>query len=317
MSQSVSADRRVAVIDIGTTTLLLLVAEVRATDSGVELHALHEACEFGRLGTGLDASGHLDPGAVARSLDITRGFRAVMEELAVDQIRAVGTQALREAGNASTFVAPAEALLGAPIEVIAGGREAELVYRSVAESLPAVRGERFVIADVGGGSTEVIVSTADGRAMDSFVSVPIGCVRLHERHLRADPPTEAQVAALLADIDDAITSLDMPRGVRLVGSAGTATAIASVAQALPGGYDAERVHGYQMTGAAVEDQLDRLLAASVAERRTWVGMPSQRADVIGAGAAIYTRLLRRLEADHFIVNDRGVRWGLAYELASG
>ena len=200
MSESTAADRRIAVIDIGTNTLLLLIAEVRARDGGVEFVAVHEACEVGRLGKGLDASGNLAPEAVARSLDIVRRFRQIMDQHAVSEVRAVGTQALREAGNAAEFVAPAVELLGGPIEIIAGEREAQLVYRAVAEGLPAVAGQRFVIADVGGGSTEVIVSSADGLAMDSFVSVPIGSVRMHERHLHDDPPTAEQIRALFWDV---------------------------------------------------------------------------------------------------------------------
>lgn len=310
------ANRRTAVIDIGTNTLLLLVAEMRPGDGGgLELVALHEACEFGRLGKGLDASGNLDPAAVARSLDMVRGFRATMDELGVSQVRAVGTQALREAANSAEFVGPATELLGAPIEVIAGEREAELVYRAVAEGLPDFRGERFAIADVGGGSTEIICSSVDGRAVDSFVSVPIGSVRLHERHLHGDPPTAEQIAALTADIDQALASVTLPRGVPLVASAGTATTIAGIAQALPE-YDPERVHGHELTRADVDQQLAQLLAMPLAERRQLPGLPVQRADVIAAGVAIFTRLLHRLETDRFIVNDRGVRWGLAYELAA-
>lgn len=303
---------RLAVIDIGTNTLLLLVAEVRQSEDGIDLVPVHEACEFGRLGKGLDASGNLDPGAVARSLDIVRGFRATMDELGVGQVSAVGTQALREADNAADFVTPAVDLLGAPIEIIAGEREAELVYRAVAAGLPAVRGERFVIADVGGGSTEVIVSSADGRAMESFVSVPIGSVRMHERHLKTDPPTAEQVAGLMSDIDQVLSQLLLPSGVRLVASAGTATTIAGIAQKLPA-YDPARVHGYELPRGAVEQQLAKLLEMTVAERKVMPGLPTERADVIAAGVAIFTRLLHRLETDQLIVNDRGVRWGLAYE----
>lgn len=315
MSGTSDTGRRIAVIDIGTNTLLLLVAEVRASDAGVELVPLHEACEFGRLGKGLDASGNLAPEAVARSLDIVRGYRQIMDEHSVSEIRAVGTQALREAGNAAEFVTPAVSLLGSSIEIIAGEREAQLVYRAVAEGLPAVAGQRFVIADVGGGSTEVIVSSADGRTMDSFVSIPIGSVRMHERHLHGDPPSAEQIRALDRDIDAALRELELPTGVRLVGSAGTATAIAGIAQKLPA-YDPVRVHGYELSGQAVKDQLNMLFAMTIAERRGLAGLPIQRADVIGAGLAIFARLLDRLETDQFIVNDRGVRWGVAHELVA-
>ena len=310
------AGRRIAVIDIGTNTLLLLIAEVRARDGGVDLVPVHEACEFGRLGKGLDASGNLDAGAVARSLEIVREFRRRMDEYAVGEVRAVGTQALREAGNAADFVAPATALLASPIEIIAGEREAQLVYRAVSEGLSVVAGQRFVIADVGGGSTEIIVSTADGRGMDWYVSVPIGSVRMHERHLHSDPPTAEQIRALEGDIDAALSPLELPTGVCLVGSAGTATSMASMAMGLPD-YDSARVHGHELSGQAVEAQLTSLLSMTVAKRRALAGLPAERADVIAAGIAIFARLLRRLGTDRFIVNDRGVRWGVAHELVAG
>ena len=305
---------RIAVIDIGTNTLLLLVAEIRHRDGHLQLAPIHEACEFGRLGQGLDATGVLDPSAVARSLDIVRSYRATMDRLGVVAVRAVGTQALREADNATDFVTPAEDLLGSPIEVIAGDDEARLVYRAVAEGLPRLRGERFIIADVGGGSTEIITSSSDGADIASYISVPIGSVRMHERHLHDDPPTTAQVAALMDDIDRSLSGLSWPTGARLVGSAGTATTIASMALLLED-YDGERVQGHTMTRAAVEGQFERLLALSVAERCELPGLPRQRADVIDAGVAIFVRLLRHLATDEFVINDRGVRWGVAHELA--
>lgn len=126
--------RRVAVIDIGTNTLLLLIAE-RTPEGG--LVSVHDACGFGRLGQGLDRSGALAPEAVARSLDILRAYRATIDAHGVSEVAAVGTQALREASNSEDFVGPARALLGAPIEIIAGEREAALVYRAVVASFPS------------------------------------------------------------------------------------------------------------------------------------------------------------------------------------
>lgn len=306
------ASGRLAVIDIGTNTLLLLVVERDPADR-TRLRVLHDACRFGRLGQGLDRSGVLAPEAVARSLDILREYRGVIDELGVTTVAAVGTQALREARNSDTFTAPATEILGGPIEIIAGRREAELVYRAVAASFPALAGTTFVVADVGGGSTEVIVASPSG--VDSFDSVPIGSVRLAERHLHTDPPAPAEVQALYADIDGMLGRLTLPSGVRVVGTAGTATSIASVALALDR-YDRARVNGFTMPASAVSEQLARLFSLTLDERRALPGMEPQRADVIAAGVAIFARLLERVSAAEFLVGDCGVRWGLAYELAA-
>ncbi|ACY12773.1 Ppx/GppA phosphatase family protein [Haliangium ochraceum] len=302
-----SSGRRVAVIDIGTNTLLLLIAEQQPDGS---LAALHDACSFGRLGQGLDRSGALAAEAVERSLGFLREYRVLMDAHGVSEVAAVGTQALREAANRDAFVVPAREILGAPLEIIAGEREAELVYRAVAASFPDLAREPFVVADVGGGSTEIIAAGPEG--VSSSTSVPIGSVRLSERHLADDPPTEAQRRALVADIDAALEPLALPTQVRLVGTAGTATTMASIKLALEH-YQRERIHGLVMTPAEVEQQLERLFALSVTERRALPGLEVQRADVITAGATIFARLLRRLEGRDFLVGDCGVRWGLAYE----
>lgn len=304
------AGRRVAVIDIGTNTLLLLVAEA---GPGEALRSMYDACRFGRLGQGLDRSGMLAPEAVQRSLAILREYRAVMDELGVDTVAAVGTQALREAGNAASFVVPAADILGVPVEVIAGKREAELVYRAVAASFPALAGQAFVVADVGGGSTEIIVAGADG--VESFTSVPLGSVRMTERYLHADPPTPEEVEALSAGVDRVLGTLTLPADVRLVGTAGTATTIATVALGLET-YDGDRVQGLAIPADAVDRQLARYLSLPLAERRGLPGLEPERADVIAAGVAIFARLLHRVRATELLVSDRGVRWGLAHELAA-
>jgi exopolyphosphatase/guanosine-5'-triphosphate,3'-diphosphate pyrophosphatase len=305
-----TANRRVAVIDIGTNTLLLLVGESQTSG---RVRVLHDACRFGRLGQGLDRSGVLADEAVARSLDILREYRTIIDRLEVDAVAALGTQALREARNSDSFTVPATEILRIPIEIIAGHREAELVYRAVAAEFPALEGTPFLVGDVGGGSTEIIV--AGGRGVTSFDSVPIGSVRLTERHLHGDPPAPGEVQALFADIDGALSGLDLPAEVRVVGTSGTATSIAAIAQAMPA-YDRERVNGFTMPVEAVTQQLSRLLSLTLDDRRRMPGLEPQRADVIAAGVAIFARLLQQVRARDFMVSDCGVRWGMAYELAS-
>ncbi|HVV85359.1 MAG TPA: hypothetical protein VHE35_19990 [Kofleriaceae bacterium] len=300
---------RTAVIDIGSNTLLLLVAE-RAP--GGELRAVVDLCRFGRLGQGLDATGRLHPDAIARSLDICREYRAALDANGVGRVAVIATEAVRKAANGADFTAPAQAILGAPIDVIPGEREAHLAFTAQVRSLPALRGRRFAVADVGGASTEVIV--ADGSRVESEVSVPIGAVRLTERHLRHDPATAEERAALAADIDAALAPLALPADLPLVASAGTATTLAAVELGLTR-YDPDRVHGLALAPARVAELADTLARATAAERRAMPGIEPQRVDVIAAGAAIFARLVVRLRAPQVIVSDRGIRWGLAYELA--
>ena len=300
---------RTAVIDIGTNTLLLLVVDGEAG----RVTPVLDVCRFGRLGQGLDASGRLHDDAIARSLDICREYRARLDELGVRRVTVVGTQALREAANAAAFVAPAEEILGAPIEVIGGHREAELAFRAVAATFPDLAGRPYLVVDVGGGSTELVAT--DGARVTSAVSVPIGAVRLTERHLKSDPPTPAEARALIADIDGHLAPLALPSGVPVVGTAGTATTMAAVELKLLD-YDPDRVTGLRMSPAEVDRLLARLLELTVGRRRGLRGMVVQRADVLPAGTAIFARVMHRVGAPEMIVCDRGIRWGIAHEQAA-
>jgi exopolyphosphatase/guanosine-5'-triphosphate,3'-diphosphate pyrophosphatase len=292
---------RTAVIDIGTNTLLLLIVD----DQG---RRVIDLCRFGRLGKGLDASRRLAPESIANSLEICREYRRVMDEHAVAVPIVIGTQALREATNAAEFVQPAEAILRGTIEVIAGAREAELAFTSVARTFPELAGKPYVVVDVGGGSTELIAS--DGTRVISANSVPIGAVRLSERHLAHDPPLAGELRALEDDIDRQLPPL--PARVPVIGTAGTATTLAAVKLALAT-YDPDAVTGLRVSPAALADQYTRLAAMTTADRRAVAGMEPQRADVIVAGIAIYARVLARVDAPVMIVCDRGIRWGLAFE----
>ncbi|HEY0476599.1 MAG TPA: hypothetical protein VGD37_03695 [Kofleriaceae bacterium] len=296
----------IGVIDIGTNTLLLLIVD-DAMRSVVDL------CRFGRLGKGLDATGRLAEDAIAASLEICREYRRVLDDHGVAQPIVIATQAAREAANAADFVGPAERILSAPIQVIAGEREAELAALAVARTFPELAPARYLVVDVGGGSTEII-TVAAGRVA-AQVSLPIGAVRLTERHLRHDPPAPHEIAALTADIDRQLAPLELPHGVPVVGTAGTATTLAAVKLGLAR-YDAAAVTGLRLSRDTVAALLGRLLAATIAERKQISGIEPQRADVIAAGAAIFARILQRIDAPVLITCDRGIRWGVAYEAMS-
>lgn len=291
------------VIDIGTNTLLLLIVDAN-------LCPLVDIVRFGRLGAGLDASKRLSPASIERSIEICREYRALLDQHGVDVPTIVGTQALREAVNAAEFVKPAESILRGHIDVISGTREAELAFLSVARTFPDLAGAPFLVVDVGGGSTEVIKS--DGTRVVSAVSLPIGAVRLSERHLKTDPPKRGELQALDDDIDRHIATLDVPRGLPIVATAGTATTLASVVRELAV-YDSAAVTGVRFDSDEVGSLYRRFARASIEQRKGILGMEPQRADVIVGGVAILARLAQQLEAPVLITADRGVRWGLAYE----
>lgn len=295
-----------AVIDIGTNTLLLLIVD----DA---MRPLVDLCRFGRLGKGLDATGRLADAAIADSLAICRDYRRVLDEHGVARPIVIATQAAREAENAADFIAPAEQILGATIQVIAGEREAELAALAVARTFPELADAHYLVVDVGGGSTEII--TVDRGTVAARTSLPIGAVRLTERHLRHDPPTAPEIAALTADIDRHLAPLALPRAVPVIGTAGTATTLAAIELGLER-YDPVAVTGLRLSREAVAGILGRLLAAPLAERRTIPGIEPQRVDVIAAGAAIFARIVQQIDAPVLITCDRGIRWGVAYEAMS-
>jgi exopolyphosphatase/guanosine-5'-triphosphate,3'-diphosphate pyrophosphatase len=258
----------------------------------------------------VDATGRLDPAAVERTCAALAVYGERIRAAKVARAAAVGTQALREAANGAEFLARAEGLLGFPIEVIDGRREAHLSWAAVAASFPLAGGARRTVVDIGGGSTELIVGGAE---VLRAVSVPIGSVRLTERLLLHDPPAAEERRALDAAIDRALEAAPQPEG-ELWGVAGTVTTLCALALGLTD-YDGARVHGQKLARDEVERQLERLGALPLAERRRLRGLDPRRADVIVAGAAILARVMARAGAAEVGVSDRGIRWGLAYELA--
>jgi exopolyphosphatase / guanosine-5'-triphosphate,3'-diphosphate pyrophosphatase len=295
---------QVAAVDIGSNSVLLLIAEL--SPDGVR--AIEERCEVTRLGKGLDR-GELDAAAVERTLEVLADYGA---RAASATIRAVGTEALRRARDASAFLARAQAALGAPVEILSPEREGSLALRGVTASFPEMHGP-LVVLDVGGGSTEVIAAH-DG-ILDRVDSLPLGSVRLHERHVTHDPPTPAELDGIRADVDRALARVPRPfPGSTVVGVAATVTTLAAVSGAVSP-YDGARVHGTRLSATDVRRQIDFYARLPAAERCYLPGLDPKRADVILAGALLVERLLSWLGADSLRVSDRGLRWGLLLEPA--
>lgn len=300
---------RVAAIDIGTNSVLLTVVE---RDPGGKCRTLLDRATITRLGQDVDRTGQLAPEAVARTLACLAAYAATIRELGVDRLTAVGTSALRDAGNADVFTARAVELLGAEPRVIGGTVEAELTFRGALSGL-SVMGSVLVI-DIGGGSTEVILGHAAANSVraDTFRSYDIGCVRLTERHVSTDPPTATALDAIAASTQATLAGLAVPE-CQVVAVAGTATTLAAVQLGLAT-YDSEKVHGCTLSLGQLKTLSSRLSRATHAERCCTPGLDPKRADVIVAGSVMLAAALEMFGQDRLTVSDRGVRFGLIDEL---
>jgi exopolyphosphatase/guanosine-5'-triphosphate,3'-diphosphate pyrophosphatase len=295
---------RLATIDCGTNTVLLLVAEVG--DDGV-IRPLADRLAFTRLGQGLDRTGRLSEEAMARTIAALKAHDQDARALGAERVLCIGTESLRAAENGAEFLRRAAAA-GVPVRVVSGDEEARLSFRSVVAGVPP--GPRSVL-DIGGGSTELIVG--DTGQAEAWRSVPIGSVRLTERHLHSDPPTAAERQALRQEIVRAITGLPAPRG-ELWGVAGTVTTLGAMHLQMAE-YDGRRIEGLRMEAAALAALVERLAAAPLHERRQMPGLDPRRADVIYAGAEILLQVALRAGVAEFRISDRGVRYGALAELA--
>ncbi|APR79387.1 Exopolyphosphatase [Minicystis rosea] len=309
---------RVATIDIGTNSVLLLIAEHR----GPELVPVLERATITRLGRGVDRTRALDAEAVAATLACLAEYAAEIQRAGVERVDAVGTSAMRDAQGGEQFRARAAEILGCEPRVISGDEEADLTFAGALAGL-SIEGP-VVVFDLGGGSTEIIRGRASARGdtPDRGVSLDIGSVRLTERHLHADPPRADEIAAARRDARTALDGLgtdwlgDAAGGAaRLVGVAGTVTTLAAYALGVAP-YDPSRVHGARLDAATIARVAADLARVSLAERRALPAIDPKRADVIVAGATIVEEVLSWSGAAELIVSDRGVRWGLAKRLAS-
>jgi exopolyphosphatase/guanosine-5'-triphosphate,3'-diphosphate pyrophosphatase len=317
---------KIATVDIGTNTILVLEAIL----DGESLRAESDEMEIVRLGEGLDKSGRLSEAAMARALRCLEQHGERLRARRPDHVAAVATEAVRKAQNGAEFLERAGRALGHPVAAIDGEREAHLSWLATCRSLPAraaTEGRtaprveqsspphpgRRTVVDIGGGSTELVIGEVEHARIDEVISLPIGSVRLTERLLKHDPPTEEDRRALAAAVDLALDGAPRPEG-DLVGIAGTVTTLCAVHLGLAS-YEGSRVHGQRMRRAEVEAVVARLGGLRADERRRVPGLDPRRADVIFAGGVILCRILARAPVDELIVSDRGIRWGLAYELA--
>jgi exopolyphosphatase/guanosine-5'-triphosphate,3'-diphosphate pyrophosphatase len=299
---------RVAVVDIGTNSTRLLVAEV---DGG--LRELARESIVTRLGEGVEATGRLGDEPMARVFAALDSFAPAIEGAAVRT--AVMTSAVRDAANGAQFADAVRERYGLDGATLSGDEEARLTSLGATATRPG--DEVVVVIDIGGGSTELVVGTRE--TLEFHVSTQVGVVRHSERHLSSDPPTAAELAALADDARVAFEAA-VPAEVRsrpgvAVGVGGTATQLASVDLGLEV-HDRERVEGHAVSAARLEQLRDRLAALPLAERRDVRGLDPARAPTIVAGSVILREALGAFALDGFEASERDILWGVALDRAS-
>ncbi|WP_129662280.1 Ppx/GppA phosphatase family protein [Rothia uropygialis] len=288
---------RVGAIDCGTNSIRLLIADVEKNSSeGMppKVTDIVRQMRVVRLGAGVDATGWLAQASLDRTFAAAEEYAALIKKHKVKHVRMVATSATRDAGNRDAFVEGITERLGVAPEVISGSEEAELSFYGAAATIQAAHSGRDLIVDVGGGSTEFVLGDENG--VIASRSVNIGCVRLTERHLSSNPPTEGQVRRLLDDVDVAVTtaldSVAIGTATRLVGVAGSVTTVTAQALGLKE-YDPDRIHGSELSIDAVSEAARALTNMTRQERSELGIMHEGRVDVIGAGAQIWARIAER------------------------
>jgi exopolyphosphatase / guanosine-5'-triphosphate,3'-diphosphate pyrophosphatase len=302
---------RLAGIDCGTNSIRLLIADV---DGNGRLTDVERQMRIVRLGQDVDRTRRLAASALARTSAALTEYAQTIADAGAVRTRMVATSATRDAANRDEFTAMVRGVLGIDPEVIDGREEATLSFQGALAGLPAVQ-PPLLVADIGGGSTELVLGSAD--AVRSWHSMDVGCVRLTERHLRDDPPTEAQVTAVVADLDAALqraaqdVALQAP--ATFVGVAGTVTTIAAIALDLDR-YEAERIHGTVVRAEQVREVTERLLAMTHAERARLPVMHPGRVDVIAGGALVLRSLLDATGAPAVVASEHDILDGIVLSL---
>lgn len=301
---------RVAAIDCGTNSLRLLIADI----DGDKLREVHRDMRIVRLGQGVDQNKAFAPEAIERTLVATSEFANLIRATGATHVRFCATSATRDATNRDQFIDGVQNILGISPEVIAGSEEAALSFLGATKELGQELAP-FLVVDIGGGSTEFVLGS---RSVDSAHSVNIGCVRMSERHLTAQPPSTAQIANATIDIDaailDAATWVDFKAAQTLIAVAGTATTVAAAALGLPT-YDRYKIHLARISAQKVQE-VAAMFEGMTREDISELGyMHPGRVDVITSGALVLSRVMALTGASEFLASESdildGIAWGLA------
>jgi exopolyphosphatase/guanosine-5'-triphosphate,3'-diphosphate pyrophosphatase len=301
---------KLAALDVGSNTVLMLVVECNADGTP---RVLEDLSRITRLARGVDATGRLEPEAAAGTLETIAEFADRARALGAETIVGVATAALRDASDGADFIARVKQRAGLALEIISGETEARLSYLSTLQGLGLEPGRDLLIVDIGGGSTELI-RAEPGRPLQ-VVSLQIGSVRLTERTVHHDPPLAREAEDVRAAVATTLRRLSWSRRPAvLVGIAGTITTLCAIALNLSH-YSPHLIHGQRLARAEVLRIIGLLGSLPLAERKNLPGMEVGRADVLFAGALILEQVMEYFGCTEVIVSDQGVRWGLIWREA--
>ncbi|MEY3926435.1 MAG: hypothetical protein RIS16_386 [Actinomycetota bacterium] len=301
---------RVAAIDCGTNSIRLLIADI----TGGNFKEVLRTMEIVRLGQGVDQNKSFHPDAIARTLSAVEKFAQLIASKGVEKIRFCATSATRDASNRDLFTNGVKKILGVEVEVIPGEQEATLSFIGATKELSQSDGP-FLVVDIGGGSTEFVFGS---EKVEFAKSVNIGCVRMSERHLNLQPPTMAQIAEAIIDIDLAITHaakvVPISQAKSLVAVAGTATTVAAAALKLAE-YDRYLIHLSRISAPSVH-QVAAMFQSMNKDQIASLGyMHPGRVDVITAGALVLSRIMAATGASEFIASESDILDGIAWSLS--
>ena len=301
---------RLGAIDIGSNSVRLMVVEVLR---GGAYRILDEEREPTRLGRSVSSLGRLDDDSIDRTVQALRTFKQIAAGYQVSALRTIATCAVREARNGPEFCRRVREEVGLEVEVIPGDREARLAFSSVQHAFD-LSGKNAIVADIGGGSTEIIFAT--GGLIESIFSTPLGAVRLTEQFGLGEQAAPADLQRLGEEVASCLkkrTTRPLFAPHFMVGSGGTFTTLAELMMAAKKQVDIP-VAGYKVSQAEVRHLLDRLAKMPLRARRSMAGMTPDRADIILAGLTIIDALLTRFRVNTLVIHTRGVRDGLVREM---
>jgi exopolyphosphatase/guanosine-5'-triphosphate,3'-diphosphate pyrophosphatase len=295
---------RVAAVDLGTNSTRLLVADV----DGDRLEEVVRRLTITRLGEGVDARRRLLPVPITRVRNCLTDYRRELEGHGTTRTLAIATSAVRDADNGEAFLGEIEWSYGFTTRLLDGSEEAAMMVRGVTAGRPPV--EDMLIVDIGGGSTELVV-TSNGASPAASTSLDVGCVRLTERFLGSDPPSRPELAAAGAYVRSLLPSYEARSAI---GVAGTVTTLATLDLGLEE-YDPEKTHGHRISRDSVERELERLAGMTLQERLQQPGIEPGRASVIVAGVVVLREIIDAYGFDEIEVSERDILHGAAFEAA--
>ncbi|MGB7685545.1 MAG: Ppx/GppA phosphatase family protein [Solirubrobacterales bacterium] len=304
-----AGSKRVAVIDVGTNSTRLLVADVE----GTRVSPVERRSTVTRLGRGVDLSGRLSAEAIEDACAAIGEYVDLLWELGTGTVAMIATSAVRDAGNGDAFVAELRERFAISARVLDGSEEAQLTYLgATAEHRPQ---RPTLVVDIGGGSTELIVGT--GEEVSFHASLQAGVVRHTERHIATDPPTAVELESLAGDVRGAIEAVldGAPAAEQGIAVAGTPTSLAAIEMALDP-YDPERVHEHVLALPSIQRMLSQLASVPLSERVEIPGLHADRAPTIVAGVVILVEAMRAFDLEQIAVSEHDILYGTAITAAS-